>query len=44
LFELDELGEAHAAGNGVVPPELRDKAHLARANCPERAIDLEEQR
>ena len=44
LFELDELGESHAAGDGVVPPELRDKAHLARANCPELAIDFEEQR
>lgn len=44
LFELAELGESHAAGDGVFPPNLRDKAHLARANCPELAIDLEEQR
>ena len=45
LFELDDYGYSHEIGDGVVPPELEEKARLAVANCPERAIsiaDLEE--
>jgi ferredoxin len=42
VFEADEIGNGHEIGDGVVPEELRDKARLAVANCPERAIDLEE--
>jgi ferredoxin len=38
LFELDELGYARQAVNSCVPPELVDKAYMARANCPEDAI------
>jgi len=41
LFELDELGYARQALNGCVPPELADKAYMARANCPEEAIIIE---
>jgi ferredoxin len=37
LFDLDEMGNAHEK-NDVVPPELEEKARLAIANCPERAI------
>jgi ferredoxin len=42
LFELDEFGEGHAIGDGLVRPDLHDKAHLAKANCPESAIGIEE--
>ena len=42
LFEADEFGEAHEIGDGRVSADLRDKAYLAKANCPESAIDIEE--
>ena len=42
LFEPDELGNGHEIGDGPVPPELEAQARLAVANCPERAITLEE--
>lgn len=38
LFELDEFGNAHEIGDGIVPAGLEDKARLAQANCPEIAI------
>jgi ferredoxin len=41
LFELDEFGYARQALNSGVPPELVDKAYMARANCPEEAIIIE---
>ncbi|HLX80427.1 MAG TPA: ferredoxin [Burkholderiales bacterium] len=40
LFEADELGNAHARGDGMVPPALEAKAKLAVANCPEHAVRL----
>ena len=40
LFELDQLGDGRERGDGRVPPSLADKAALARANCPELAIDI----
>ena len=40
LFEADELGNAHARGDGRVAPELEAKARLAVANCPEHAVRL----
>jgi ferredoxin len=40
LFELDEFGNAHEVGDGAVPPGLEKKAALARANCPEFAVEL----
>jgi ferredoxin len=43
LFELDELGNARAAGDGRVPEALIEKAHLARSNCPEFAIEIIEE-
>jgi ferredoxin len=43
LFDLDDLGNAHAIGGGVVPRGLEDKAWLAQANCPELAIDVTEE-
>jgi ferredoxin len=42
LFELDEYGNAHEVGDGTVPAGLEDKAWLAKANCPEIAIDVTE--
>ena len=42
LFRLDELGNAHEIGDGTVPEALVDKAWLAKANCPELAIEVTE--
>jgi ferredoxin len=42
LFDVDDFGMASAIGDGTVPPELEDKARLAKANCPEYAITIEE--
>lgn len=39
-FDLDELGNAHEKHDGNVPAELEEKARLAIANCPERAIGI----
>ena len=38
LFDIDEMGNAHEKNDGVVRQELEEKARLAIANCPERAI------
>ena len=40
LFEIDDLGNAHEVGDGLVPPGLEEKAQLAAANCPEFAITV----
>jgi ferredoxin len=40
LFEIDELGNSRARGDGVVPPALEEKARLAVKNCPEHAVRL----
>ena len=40
LFELDDLGNAREVGDGLVPPELQEKARLAVANCPEEAVTI----
>jgi ferredoxin len=40
LFDVDDYGQSLVVGDGVVPPELADKARLAIANCPEYAISL----
>ncbi len=42
LFELDEYGNAREKGDGTVPPALSAKADLAKANCPELAIEVTE--
>ncbi len=42
LFEVDELGYAHEENDGVVPPELEEKAQKAVENCPEVAITIED--
>jgi ferredoxin len=43
LFELDEYGNAKEIGDGRVPPALEEKAWLARANCPEFAVEIIEE-
>ena len=43
LFKLDELGNARERLNGLVPKDLEDKAWLAKANCPELALEIVEQ-
>jgi ferredoxin len=43
LFELDELGNARAAGDGIVPAHLEEKAYLAKSNCPEFAVEIVEE-
>ena len=40
LFEADEMGNAHAKGDGVVLPQLEAKAQLAMKNCPEHAVRI----
>lgn len=42
LFDVDDYGSALVVGDGIVPPELAEKARLAVANCPEFAISIEE--
>ena len=42
LFDVDDLGYAHEKNDGVVPPELEEKARLAVDNCPEVAITIED--
>jgi ferredoxin len=40
LFGADDDGYGHVSGDGVVPPGRESAAHLAAANCPERAIEV----
>lgn len=40
LFDVDDEGYSHEIGDGIVRPELIEKARLAVANCPEEAITL----
>ena len=42
LFDVDDYGNAFELNDGVVPPELEDKARNAVANCPEYAIEITE--
>ena len=43
LFELDDFGNAKEVGDGRVPSDMQEKAALARANCPEAAIEIVEE-
>jgi len=40
LFALDAFGNAQAIGDGTVPREVEERAWLAKANCPELAIEI----
>lgn len=42
LFDVDDMGNAHEIGDGIVAAHLEDKARLAAANCPEFAIQITE--
>ena len=42
LFDVDDYGYATAANGGDVPAGMEEKANLAIANCPERAIEIVE--
>jgi ferredoxin len=43
LFKLDDLGNARERLHGLVPKGLEHKAWLAKANCPELALEIVEQ-
>jgi ferredoxin len=43
LFDLDDFGNATAAGDGVVPAGQEEMARLAAENCPEFAIEIIEE-
>jgi ferredoxin len=42
IFAADDIGNGHEVGDGAVPPAREHQARLAVANCPERAITLDE--
>jgi ferredoxin len=42
LFVLDDFGFAAAANDGAVPADRADEAMLAADNCPEFAIEIED--
>lgn len=42
LFDIDDLGYATAATAGDLSPGSEHSAQLAAANCPERAIRLDD--
>jgi ferredoxin len=42
LFEPDELGNSHSRTNEPIDLALEHQARVAAANCPERAILVEE--
>lgn len=43
LFELDEFGNARVRGSGQIAPALEYQVWIARANCPELAVEIVEQ-
>ena len=43
VYEADDLGNGVEIGDGVVPESLQAAARLGAANCPESAIDIDEQ-
>ena len=43
LFDVDDYGQSSVRGEGVVAPDLVDRARLAIANCPEYAIEIIEE-
>ena len=44
LFGDDDEGYGRVLGEGSVPPDQEQDARRAAANCPERAIELAEER
>ncbi len=43
LFSSDDEGYGAVIGDGPVPPGQGHNARLAVANCPERAVDIQEE-
>jgi ferredoxin len=43
LFVLDDFGFATAANGGLVPADRAEAAMLAADNCPEFAIEVEDE-
>jgi ferredoxin len=43
LFSEDDEGYGTVIGGGAVPPGQEHNARLAVANCPERAVDIQEE-
>jgi ferredoxin len=42
VFDADDVGHSVARFEGALPAELEDQARIAVANCPERAISIED--
>lgn len=42
LFDIDDIGMSSEHGDGIVPPDLEEKARRGAANCPEYAITITE--
>ncbi len=42
LFDTDDEGYAVLRVEGPVPPDLEEKARLAADNCPEFAIEIDD--
>lgn len=42
LFTEDDEGFGQVVGDGTVPAQLEPRARLAKANCPETAVLVEE--
>jgi ferredoxin len=42
VFHFDDLGNGVVIGDGTLSAETLELARLAEANCPERAIFIEE--
>ena len=42
LIEADDIGNGQEIGDGSVPPDQEKNARLAVANCPERAVIIED--
>jgi ferredoxin len=42
LIQPDDIGNGLEIGDGAVPPDQEKNARLAVANCPERAVIIED--
>ena len=42
VFVADDIGNGHELGDGTVPPGLEHQARRGAANCPERAVVVED--
>lgn len=42
LFDVDDYGTSRAVIEGELPADLEAKARLARDNCPEFAIEIDD--